>query len=74
VTLQRDDVALVPVAENEAYCGPEQTVTEDVAVGQPNTSIMPISGSQAPLVEVALAVAVKPPESRKRIQVEVDCE
>jgi hypothetical protein len=67
----------VPVAEKEAYCGPEQTVSEEVAevaVEQPNTSMIPISGSQVPLVEVALAVAVKPPETRKRVQVELDCE
>jgi hypothetical protein len=69
VTPQRD-VVLLPAAENEPYFGPEQTVTEEVAVGQPDMSMMPISGSHLPPAEVALAVAVKPPEISRRVQVE----
>ena len=69
---------LLPVAEKEANCGPGQAMTEEeelVVGGQPKISMMPISGAQVPLADVAFAVAVKPPETKKRVQVEeVVCE
>jgi hypothetical protein len=64
---------LLSGAEKEANCGPGQAVTEEeelVVGGQPKISMMPVSGAQVPPADVALAVAVKPPETRKRVQVE----
>ena len=60
----------------ERKTNPINAEEEELVVGgQPKISMMPISGAQVPLADVAFAVAVKPPETKKRVQVEeVVCE